>query len=395
MKMLCLQDWIIDSGGSYHITYMRDYLVNFEEYDGGNILFGDGRECRVQGTGKVQVQMRDGSSFVLDNVMYILELRRNLISLGTLEKEGFTRSTQQCTKSGVAKHLGVAGLQQQDRGYNHVYISSEQGHYHQRLDLTPIDMLGTGLVQVLQGVDFEVEPHEDHTFEVEPHGNFDHVAGLQKVQTQDLIYYHSARDREQHLAWELFSYKEDSNEAAFVVAAMEKIYAHESSTFNNTVACEVISMWKVGLKDDMDAQSDVYVLSNGCRKCNDDNNGYYWEYTPAKGNVLGMEIVRDQSGNTLRVSHSRFYNRKLVQTLLEGHFVLSLEGSLSGDCDVEKNAYMTLTEAANEAIWLKGLAIKSGFELNIVAGIATRALSKAVPGSRLQLELKLLRIEDF
>ncbi|GKF96291.1 hypothetical protein Tco_0289026, partial [Tanacetum coccineum] len=32
----------------------------------------------------------------------------------------------------------------------------------------------------------------------------------------------------------------------------------------------------------------------------------------AKGNVLGMEIVRDQSGNTLRVSQSR-------------------------DCDVEKN----------------------------------------------------------
>ncbi|GKC24196.1 hypothetical protein Tco_1026346, partial [Tanacetum coccineum] len=36
----------------------------------------------------------------------------------------------------------------------------------------------------------------------------------------------------------------------------------------------------------------------------------------AKGNVLGMEIVRDQSGNTLRVSQFRFYN---------------------GDCDVEEN----------------------------------------------------------
>nr|GEW10658.1 zinc finger, CCHC-type [Tanacetum cinerariifolium] len=175
-----LLDMIMNSGGSYHITYMRDYLVDFEEYEGGNILLGDGRECRVWGTGKVQVQMRDGSSFVLDIVMYISELRRNLISLCTLEKEGFTvkmqsakievikgslvvlsrtrrdncvytidgqamtmktlkgrkqlgkyqtgwkikmgnvldsynqRSTQQCMKSGVAKHLGVAGLQQQN-----------------------------------------------------------------------------------------------------------------------------------------------------------------------------------------------------------------------------------------------------------------------------------------
>ncbi|GJV80834.1 hypothetical protein Tco_1516704 [Tanacetum coccineum] len=293
------------------------------------------------------------------------------------------------------------------------------------------------------------------------------VVGSQEVQTQDLIYYHPTRDREQHSAWELFSYREDSNEAAFAVAAVDKIYAHESLTFNNTVACEVISKWKAGLKDDMDARSDVYVLSNGCKKCSDDSDGYYWEYTPgmfihlflyiddmvfscgckaeiwatkglldkAKGNVLGMEIVRDQSGNTLRVSQSRFYNEKLVQTLLEGHSILSLEGSLSGDCDVEKNGkwsciyavgsqeyqmvctrldiasadvgmldkfdrglqtdvqvfvdfdyamagYMTLTEAAKEVIWLKGLAIESGFELKIVAGIATGALSKAIPGSR-------------
>ncbi|GJS79787.1 hypothetical protein Tco_0729668 [Tanacetum coccineum] len=104
---------------------------------------------------------------------------------------------------------------------------------------------GTGSMQVLQGDEFEVEPQDGHTFEVEPHGNVDHV------------------------------YREDSNEAAFAVAVVEKIYAHESLTFNNTVACEVISKWKAGLKDDMDARSDVYVLSNGCKKCSDDSDGYY------------------------------------------------------------------------------------------------------------------------
>ncbi|GKC61644.1 hypothetical protein Tco_1089242 [Tanacetum coccineum] len=203
------------------------------------------------------------------------------------------------------------------------------------------------------------------------------------------------RDKEQHSAHELLKYREDSNEAAFAVAEAEKIYAHESLTFNNTVACEVISKWKAGLKDDMDARSDVYVLSNGCKKCSDDIDVYYWEYTPAKAKLVyfGMEIVRDQSGNTLRVSQSRFYNEKLVQTLLEGHSILSLEGSLSGDCDVEKNAaYMTLTEAAKEAIWLKGLAIESGFMLKIVVCIATGALSKAIPGPRFQHRSKLLRI---
>ena len=55
------------------MTYRRDYLFDFKEYDGGNVLLGDDRECRVHGTGNVQVQMRDGSSFVLDNVRYVLE----------------------------------------------------------------------------------------------------------------------------------------------------------------------------------------------------------------------------------------------------------------------------------------------------------------------------------
>nr|GEW87561.1 zinc finger, CCHC-type [Tanacetum cinerariifolium] len=326
-----LLDWIMDSGGSNHITYKRDYLVDFEEYDGGNILLGDGRECRVQG------------------------------------------------QSGTAKHLGVAGIKQ----------------HNGLVEETNVILLD----KVLQGVEVEVEPQEDHTFEVEPHGNVDHVVGSQEA----------------------------------------------------------------GLKDDMNAQSDVYVLNNGCRKYSDDNDVYHWEYTPeiwvtkgllvkAMRNVLGMEIIRDQSGNTLRVSQSRFYNEKLVHTLLEGDFILSLEGSLSGDYDVEKNCkwsciyvvgsqeyqvvctrpdiasadvglldgcdrglqthvqvfmdfdyvmgrsitvmagYMTLTKAAKEATRLKGLAIESGFELKIVVGIATGALSKAIPSPRFQHWLKLLHI---
>nr|GEW03377.1 zinc finger, CCHC-type [Tanacetum cinerariifolium] len=124
-----------------------------------------------------------------------------------------------------------------------------------------------------------------------------------------------------------YSIIEKTVEAAFaVVTTAEKIYAHESLTFNNTVDCQVISKWKTGLKDDMDARSYVYVLSNGCRKCSDDSDRYYWEYTPV--------------------------------------------------------GYITLAEAAKEAIWLKRLAIESRFELKIVEGIATGSLSKVIPGPR-------------
>ncbi|GKC31762.1 hypothetical protein Tco_1039056 [Tanacetum coccineum] len=497
----------------------RFYFLDFEEYDGGKILLGDGSKCRIRGTGKVQVQMRDGSSFVLDNVSQAvtrktLKRRKQLgeyqtgwkIKKGNVLDSCNQRSTQHCTKSGVAKHLGVAGIHQQNGLVEETNVTllaklvnrspSSAIGFKTHVDmlgffgwlasikkwmLEPVKVVlyrnmgfnesreykktfigsgvGTSSVKVLQGVEFEVESWEDRAFEVEPLRNDGQGASSQKVQTQDLIYYHLARDMEQHSTHELFSYREDSNKAAFAVATIKKIYAHESLTFNDTVACEVISKCKVGLKEEMDARSDVwYSFSCGCKveiwvtKCLLDK---------AKGNVPGMEIARDQSGNTLRVSQSRFYNGKLVQTLLEGHSILSLEGSLSRDCDVKKNAsadvgmmdgfdrglqtnvhvfvdfdyaigrsitimgrsitgygsmiqgcagswkayvqhmealsttevaYMTLTEAAKEAIWLKGLAIELRFELKIVASIATCALLKAIPSPRFQHRLLLLCI---
>nr|GEV11308.1 retrotransposon protein, putative, Ty1-copia subclass [Tanacetum cinerariifolium] len=94
-----LLDWIMDSGCSYHMTPRLDIFFDFLECDGGSVQLGDNRECKIKGIGKVRTQLRDGSSFVLHNVRYILELKKNLISLGTLEKEGFTVKLQ----SGIVK----------------------------------------------------------------------------------------------------------------------------------------------------------------------------------------------------------------------------------------------------------------------------------------------------
>ncbi|GKC36281.1 retrovirus-related pol polyprotein from transposon TNT 1-94 [Tanacetum coccineum] len=89
-----LLDLIMDSGCSYHMTPMLDILFDFLECDGGSVQLGDNRECKIRGIGKVRLQLKDGSSFALHNVRYILELKRNLISLGTLEKEGYTVKMQ-------------------------------------------------------------------------------------------------------------------------------------------------------------------------------------------------------------------------------------------------------------------------------------------------------------
>ncbi|GJR26601.1 hypothetical protein Tco_1102833, partial [Tanacetum coccineum] len=211
----------------------------------------------------------------------------------------------------------------------------------------------------------------DHAFEVEPLRNVSQGAGPHKVQTQDLIYYHSVRDREQHSAC-VGQGAEDSNEAAFAVAEAKNIYAHELLTFNNTVACEVISKWKAGLKDDMDARSDVYVLSNGCTKCSDDSDDYYWEYTPGECDV-------EKNGKWSCIYAVRSQEYQLVCTRLD---IASADVAMMLHMmalSTTEAAYMTLTEAAKEDTLLKGLAIESGFELKIVEGIATSALSKAIP----------------
>nr|GEX77528.1 zinc finger, CCHC-type [Tanacetum cinerariifolium] len=119
--------------------------------------------------------------------------------------------------SKVTKHLGVAGIQQQNGLVDEINV--------------------TLFAKVLREFEFEVEPLRDHTFEVEPRENVVQGIGLQEAR----------------------------------------------------------------LKEDMHVLSDVYVLSNGCRKSSDYTYDHYWEYAPAKGNEFGLEIIRDQSGNILRV----------------------------------------------------------------------------------------------
>ncbi|GJT18577.1 zinc finger, CCHC-type containing protein [Tanacetum coccineum] len=381
------------------------------------------------------------------------------------------RSTQQCMKSGVAKYLGVTGIQQHNgmvdetnvtlfakvrcfliqSGLSKVFWAEDTTRSTYLVNRSPslvigfkkpIDMLGffDWLASIKQGM---LEPvkvkcillgyHksivgnklwrlDDATSKVVLYRNMGFNESGEYKKT--LIGSGVAHDMEQHLACELFGYREDSNEDAFAVAVVEKFYAHESLTFNNTVACDVISKWKARLKDDMDARSDVYVLSNGCRRSSKDSHDYYWEYALGKctwfGDHQGLEWY------TLRVSPSRIHNEKLVQTLLKGHSTLSLEDSLSRDCDVEKNdfdyamrrsitvmsrsitgyrlmilgcagslkdnlqhmealsttkaGYMTFTEAWKKEIWLKGLLVELGYELSLVAGIAAGALVKG--GSR-------------
>ena len=51
-------------------------------------MLGNNQVCQIKGIGKVKLKLDDGPIVILSEVRYIPEVKRNLISLGLLEKKG-------------------------------------------------------------------------------------------------------------------------------------------------------------------------------------------------------------------------------------------------------------------------------------------------------------------
>lgn len=51
---------------------------------------GNDKRCTIKGIGSMKLRLFDGTERILTLVRYIHELKRNLISLGTLDKAGYT-----------------------------------------------------------------------------------------------------------------------------------------------------------------------------------------------------------------------------------------------------------------------------------------------------------------
>ncbi|KAH0992661.1 hypothetical protein GBA52_004144 [Prunus armeniaca] len=83
-------DWILDSGCSYHMCSNKKWFDTYDkEYD-GEVMMGDGSICRVKGTGTIKVKMHDVAVRTLGMVRHIPKLRKNLIALGNLDKNGYS-----------------------------------------------------------------------------------------------------------------------------------------------------------------------------------------------------------------------------------------------------------------------------------------------------------------
>ncbi|KAL8516313.1 hypothetical protein ACS0TY_014829 [Phlomoides rotata] len=81
-------EWVLDSGCSFHMCPNECWFRDLEKLDGGSVLLGNDQSCKVQGIGSIKIRMFDGADRILSKVRYIPDLKRNLISLGSLTATG-------------------------------------------------------------------------------------------------------------------------------------------------------------------------------------------------------------------------------------------------------------------------------------------------------------------
>eukprot|EP00253_Pinus_taeda_P008353 PITA_08353 len=79
--------WLIDSNEYFHFTPHREWLCEYDKYDGGDVFVGDDKKARIVGRRKVKLKLQGGRIRTLSGVL-IPALARNLIYVSKLDDAG-------------------------------------------------------------------------------------------------------------------------------------------------------------------------------------------------------------------------------------------------------------------------------------------------------------------
>lgn len=85
--------WILDSGASAHMTYRKEFFLNLVECSQKSLTLGNKQSVEVAGIGKVLIKRYVNGQWEdseLHNVLYVPNLRRNLISEGVIMRQSYT-----------------------------------------------------------------------------------------------------------------------------------------------------------------------------------------------------------------------------------------------------------------------------------------------------------------
>ncbi|XP_058762537.1 uncharacterized protein LOC131635917 [Vicia villosa] len=82
--------WFLDSGCSNHMTGQKVWLVDFDESKKSKVKLADNSSLQAKGIGNIVFQMSNGAKAMIKDVLYVLGMKCNLLSVGQLVERGFS-----------------------------------------------------------------------------------------------------------------------------------------------------------------------------------------------------------------------------------------------------------------------------------------------------------------
>ncbi|KAL0375666.1 UNVERIFIED_CONTAM: hypothetical protein Scaly_0684200 [Sesamum calycinum] len=82
-------DWLYDSGATVHVCNDKNQFKHYEDAaKGQQVLMKNTNTTIVLDKGNVEVQSTSEKKLLLTNVLHVLEIRKNLVSVVVLSKKG-------------------------------------------------------------------------------------------------------------------------------------------------------------------------------------------------------------------------------------------------------------------------------------------------------------------
>uniref|UniRef100_A0A2N9HBW1 Integrase catalytic domain-containing protein n=1 Tax=Fagus sylvatica TaxID=28930 RepID=A0A2N9HBW1_FAGSY len=86
--------WLLDSACSFHVTPHKNWFDTYRSINCGSVRMGNDATCTIIGMGTIKIKMSDGVVRTLEEVRHIPDMRKNLISLGTLDSKGYSYKSE-------------------------------------------------------------------------------------------------------------------------------------------------------------------------------------------------------------------------------------------------------------------------------------------------------------
>ena len=80
--------WILDTGATCHMTFRRDCFDTFSDHIDGIVYFVDKSHLKPSGIGSIRLKLPIIADYILHDVLYIPQLKRNLMSLIQVRQQG-------------------------------------------------------------------------------------------------------------------------------------------------------------------------------------------------------------------------------------------------------------------------------------------------------------------